>query len=296
MKVSVILPTYRREQELINALESLYGQKFNDIEIIVIDDNDDEGWNQKVENIIQRYQDKHPHIPLVYLQNHPNFGSAKTRNVGIDVARGEFITFLDDDDVYLEDKILKQYQFMVKGALDYSITDLDLYHTDGRFWESRKRNYINSYDTDSLFKYHMMHHMTGTDALMFRADYLRRVGGFGNIDVGDEFYLMQRAIENKGTFGYLPGCDIKAYVHEGEVGGISCGEQKIKGENQLYEHKKQYFGQLDKKTIRYIKMRHYAVLAFAEIRRRKYFSFLINGMKSFVASPLSCMQLFLERN
>ncbi len=295
MRVSVILPTYRREQELVKALVSLCEQEFEDFEILVIDDNDDKGWNQKVETIIEQYREKYPHIPLVYLQNHPNFGSAKTRNTGIDAAKGEFITFLDDDDVYLQDKILKQYQFMVKHELDYSITDINLYYGNGKFWESRKRNYIKSYDTDSLFKYHLMHHMTGTDSLMFRADYLRRIGGFGPYDVGDEFYLMQRAIENKGKFGYLPGCDIKAYVHEGEGGGVSCGEKKIEGENKLYEHKKCYFDQLDNKTIRYIKMRHFAVLAFAEIRRKRYVAFFVNALKSFFVSPVSCVRMIVKK-
>lgn len=43
-------------------------------------------------------------------------------------------------------------------------------------------------------KYHLLYHMTGTDTLMFKGEYLRRIGGFPTIDVGDEFYLMEQAI------------------------------------------------------------------------------------------------------
>ncbi len=295
MKVSVILPTYRREKDLACALDSLYRQRFDDFEILVIDDNDNKEWNQKVENIIKEHKEKYQNIPLLYYQNHPNLGSAKTRNVGIDAANGEFITFLDDDDIYLEEKISKQYHFMVEQELDYSITDINLYYANGKVSERRKRDYIEKDDVDSLLKYHLMYHMTGTDTFMFRTSYLRQIGGFAPIDIGDEFYLMQRAIEGKGKFGYLSGCDIKAFVHTGEDEGISSGEKKIKGENDLYEHKKQYFPRLDKKTIRYIKMRHFAVLAFAEIRRRRYLAFLINALKSFIISPMACVQLFLVR-
>ena len=106
---------------------------------------------------------------------------------------------------------------------------------------------------------------------------------------------MQRAIEGGGAFGYLPGCEIKAYVHTGE-GGLSSGDGKINGENALYEYKKTFFDKLKFKDIRYIRMRHYAVIAFANIRMKKYFRFLLLGIKSFLCSPIQCINLILKRN
>ena len=130
--------------------------------------------------------------------------------------------------------------------------------------------------------------------MMFTKEYLEEIGGFAPIDVGDEFYLMFRAIEADGKFGYLPGSDIKAFIHTGE-GGLSSGEGKINGENKLYEFKKSYFDRLDSKTRRYIDMRHYAVLAFAYLRMGNIIETLKNGMKSFIASPIECIKLCLER-
>ena len=147
--------------------------------------------------------------------------------------------------------------------------------------------------SSELFKYHLMHHMTGTDTFMFSAQYLRKIGGFAPIDIGDEFYLMQRAIEGKGKFGYLKGCDVKAYVHTGD-GGLSSGQGKIDGENQLYAYKKGFFDRLDKKCVRYIKMRHYAVLAFAYLRVKNYLRFFLCGIKSFFAEPFECVHLFFS--
>jgi hypothetical protein len=112
-----------------------------------------------------------------------------------------------------------------------------------------------------------------------------KIGGFAPIDVGDEFYLMQRAIAGGGSFGYLPRCDIKAYVHTGES-GLSSGDGKIEGENALFCYKKAFFEKLPKKDIRYIKMRHYAVIAYAELRRKKYWRFVWNTLRSFLASPI----------
>ena len=257
-----------------------------------MDDNGCDEWNSKVSGIVDEFTKNHPEVKVKLITNECNKGSAKTRNIGINSAEGEYITFLDDDDVYLPEKISKHVKFMEDGGYDYSITDLDLYNESGKLIRKRVRGYIKETDYKTLFKYHLMYHLTGTDAMMFRTEYLKAIDGFAPIDVGDEFYLMVRAIENKGKFGYLPGSDIKAYIHTGES-GLSSGEGKVIGENNLYEYKKTFFDKLDKKTIRYINMRHFAVLAFAEIRRKNIISFVKNALKSFFYSPVSCVKMFL---
>lgn len=291
--VSVIIATYRRDKSLVAALDSLTKQTFSEFEIILVDDNDEIEWNKKTEEIVKKFKNKYPYIEIQYIQNHPNQGSAKTRNIGISVARGEFVTFLDDDDIYLPKKIEKQYKSMCSADADYSITDLYLYNEKNKLIERRVRDYLQNSSADRLIKYHLMYHMTGTDAMMFRRKYLLHIGGFDEIDVGDEFYLMQKAIDGRGRFSYLPDCDLKAYVHTGE-NGLSSGQSKVNGENQLYEYKKKYFSKIDASSQRYIRMRHYAVLAFAYIRMKKYNNFLGNAMKAFASAPISCTKLVVE--
>lgn len=290
--VSVIVATYRRDGDLRNALESLAHQSYTDMEIVLVDDNGNKEWNDVVSAIAGEFRNKYPKVSLNYIINNPNQGSAKTRNIGIDAAEGEYITFLDDDDVYLADKVKQQVEFMKKGEYDYSITDLVLYNERNKEIDRRIRSYITDTSVDSLRSYHLKYHMTGTDTMMFRKEYLNKIGGFAPIDVGDEFYLMQRAIEGGGKFGYLSGCEIKAYIHTGE-GGLSSGEGKIKGENALYEYKKGFFDKVDAETRRYIQMRHYAVLAFAELRRKKFGLFAVNAFKSFFSAPVACVKLLL---
>lgn len=294
MKVSVILPTYNRDWELRRALHCAAGQDFPDFEIVVIDDNNEESWNAKVRQIVAQIRADYPELEITLIENHPRLGSACARNAGIAVAKGDYITFLDDDDEYLDGKIQKQYSFMVEHGLDYSITDLDLYYDNGRLSEHRRHTNLDQTDPGALLEYHLMYQLTGTDTMMFRREYLEAIKGFAPIDVGDEFYLMQRAIEAGGRFGYLPCCHVKAYVHTGE-GGLSSGESKISGENQLYAHKKQYFHKLSAKSIRYIKMRHYSVLAFAYLRMRSYGRFLLCGVQAAASAPFQCVKMLRSR-
>lgn len=290
--VSVVVATYRRESDLKRALDSLAAQSYSALEIVLVDDNGEEKWNSIVSGIVDNFKAEFPGVQLKYIVNSPNRGSAATRNIGIEASVGEYITFLDDDDIYLRDKIAKQAEFMDGGDYDYSITDLTLYNESDKEIDRRIRNYIKQTDPKALKNYHLKYHMTGTDTMMFKREYLLAIGGFAPIDVGDEFYLMQRAIEGGGKFGYLQGCEIKAYVHTGE-GGLSSGDSKINGENALYEYKKTFFGDLSAKDVRYIKMRHFAVLAFAEIRRRKYGAFFQNAMKSFFCAPIALIKMVL---
>ena len=104
--VSVVVATYKREIELKKALESLAGQTYPYMEIVLVDDNGNEEWNRKVSEIVDEFRNSHSNIMLEYIVNTPNQGSARTRNIGINSAKGEYVTFLDDDDIYLPDKIL----------------------------------------------------------------------------------------------------------------------------------------------------------------------------------------------
>ena len=292
-KVSIIVATYRRKETLKNALESLTAQTYSNIEVIVVDDNADFEWNAEVEKIVKSIG-LSDGIKIIYIKNEENKGSAETRNIGIMQATGDYITFLDDDDLYLADKIKKQVEHMIKSGSDVSLSDLWLYDEKGKLIEKRIRNYIKDFSSDSLMTYHLMYHLTGTDVMMFKKNYLVSIGMFSPINVGDEFYLMQKAIEGKGIFSYLPGCEVKAYVHS-ETGGLSSGDGKVKGENELYEHKKRYFNGLTKSEQRYIKMRHHAVLAFAELRRKRYVPMLKNICLSLFNSPTELLKLFIHR-
>ena len=294
--MSVIVATYRRDKELKRALASLANQEYTNFEVLLVDDNAQEEWNQKVEHLVEKWRAK-TNIPLIYIQNQGNRGSAASRNLGIERSNGEYVTFLDDDDKYEKEKIRHQVNHMLQKKSDYSITDLALYKENGNLEEVRTRYYLNGEKLENpsrLLALHLMHHMTGTDTLMFKKMYLKQIGGFPPIDMGDEFYLMKEAITSGGSFSYLPLCDVKAMVHT-KTEGLSSKESKINGEHVLYEYKKQFFDLLKKKEIQQIRMRHHLVLAYAYLRNREYSSFVIEGCKSVCFAPIACLRLVCKR-
>ncbi len=90
--VSIIIPAYNVEKYLRECLDSALGQTFSDIEVIVIDD----GSTDSTPEIIREYAARDPRLKAL---TRPNGGPSRARNAGLDVSRGEWIVFLDSDDV-----------------------------------------------------------------------------------------------------------------------------------------------------------------------------------------------------
>ncbi|MBR6761789.1 MAG: glycosyltransferase [Oscillospiraceae bacterium] len=102
--VSVIITTYRREMDLLmEAVNSVIHQSYRPIEIILIDDNG-EGTEHQKQNQQQFSSDE----SVRYFANKQNSGAQYSRNRGIFEAKGEFLAFLDDDDVWVQDKLQEQ--------------------------------------------------------------------------------------------------------------------------------------------------------------------------------------------
>ena len=290
--VSVIVATYRRDFTLNRALKSILKQSYKKIEIIVVDDNNDFEWSKKVSTIIERFNDHR----IILKINHSNLGSAKSRNEGITISSGEYITFLDDDDEFLEKKIENQLLEMKKKGTDFSITELSLYNEKGNLIETRTHRNIEKYlgSSKKLLSYHMMYHLTGTDCLMFKKQYLLEIGMFPQIDIGDEFYLVSQAIKYGGKFQYIPYCDVRAYVHSKDV-SLSVSDKRLNGEKELFFYKKKHFSEFSKLEKKYIQMRHYLVIGYVNIKRKFYLKGLLSIFKALYTNPIGVIKIVLNR-
>ena len=279
--VSVIIPTYKRTVALVSrAVNSVRNQTYENVEIIVVDDSPaDHPLRAEIAGYMATVEDAR----VKYYQNEKNLGGSLSRNRGIELAKGDYITFLDDDDEYMPEKVEKQLEFMLSGGFDMTFSELIIYDADGRVVDYREYKDLSAFDKDTLLKYHLMKHLTGTPTFMFKADKLREIGGFTDAIMGQEFYLMFKTIESGMKIGYFTHCHVKVYHHGGEA--ISMGPNKIKGELLLYDFKKKYFDRLSSSEQRAVRFRHHAVMTVAYKRNRKLFKMLGSGCVAALSSP-----------
>jgi glycosyltransferase involved in cell wall biosynthesis len=108
--ISVILPTFNRVLTVGRAIDSVLAQSFGELEVIVIDD----GSTDATLELIQAYQD--PRLTL--LAHERNRGAAAARNTGAAAARGDWLAFLDSDDVWHPDKLALQLEHLQAAGPD----------------------------------------------------------------------------------------------------------------------------------------------------------------------------------
>ena len=104
--VSVVMPSYNAAAFQDAAIASVAGQTMENWELIIIDDCSRDGSFE----IACRWQDRDSRITAI--RNEVNSGVAKTRNRGIEMARGQYIAFLDSDDIWLPEKLERQLEKM----------------------------------------------------------------------------------------------------------------------------------------------------------------------------------------
>jgi glycosyltransferase involved in cell wall biosynthesis len=103
--VSVVLTTYNREELAKRAIQSILNQIYKPIEIIIVEDASESNLFNWIENIHD--------IPIEYIKNNKNLGLAACRNIGMRKAQGDFIAYLDDDDVWLPSRLEEQVKLIL---------------------------------------------------------------------------------------------------------------------------------------------------------------------------------------
>lgn len=121
MTVSVVIPVYNRTSSLKDAVESVFLQKYPDIEIIVVDDGSDEKVNKNLKPYMSR---------IKYIRMENNRGVSFARNLGVNRAEGDYIAFLDSDDLWLPGKLEEQIKLMEKEKTKVCHTDEFWYKKD----------------------------------------------------------------------------------------------------------------------------------------------------------------------
>lgn len=110
-KVSIIIPTYNGERFLDRTIKSVLNQTYQDWELVIVDDFS----NDNTRKIIKDWEAKDERIHSIFLTENSG-GPAHPKNVGMGIAKGEYIAYLDHDDEWLPDKLEKQVNVLDKNT------------------------------------------------------------------------------------------------------------------------------------------------------------------------------------
>jgi len=127
--VSVIMPAYNTEKYIEYAISSVLSQSYPNFELIVIDD----GSKDNTVAIIKKFIDMDARIKLVI--NQTNLGVSATRNKGISIAKGEWIAFLDSDDIWKESKLEKQIQQAEQTGAQFLFTGVSFINENNNLYK-----------------------------------------------------------------------------------------------------------------------------------------------------------------
>lgn len=116
--ISVIIPTYNRTIQLARAVESCFKQDYDKVEVIVIDDGSTDDTSSVAKGLEQKWGKER----FRYMQQQHQ-GACVARNLGIDLAQGEYIQFLDSDDIILPEKFTQQLAALQTGQYPIAICD-----------------------------------------------------------------------------------------------------------------------------------------------------------------------------
>jgi glycosyltransferase involved in cell wall biosynthesis len=180
--ISVVIPTFNRARQVETALKSVLAQTYREFEVIVIDDGSADGTGKALQEIISPQGNGGKRVRYFFQSNQ---GQSAARNRGTYEARGEWVAFLDSDDVWLPEKLEWQVRALeqFKGKCCACITDARLVDNLGMdttaFHESRKR-YVETFgmENEAVGNLVMCRDPFWVSTLMVRTDVVKQVGWF----------------------------------------------------------------------------------------------------------------------
>lgn len=165
-KVSIIIPVYNREKLIIQCLESIFNQTYNNKEIIIIND----GSTDNSEKVILDYINKHKNVESIY-KRQENKGAPAARNLGLKYATGDYVVFFDSDDIMDFKRIEKQINSIIQNKSDSSVCGYKVIQNN-RTWLP-KFKYTNP--LRSLLSHKLM---WSTQSWMYKREYLLKINGY----------------------------------------------------------------------------------------------------------------------
>lgn len=205
--VSIIIPCYNSEKWIVDSLQSIYNQTYKNFEVIVIDDGSEDNTNKIVQefdsSIIYKYQ--------------KNKGPAAARNLGVKIAKGDYIAFLDSDDLWEKNKLEKQLSYLNKNKeVDLILTNVTVVNENGSFLFHHDNN-VPSDKEELIRAFFLGKIVMNTPTIFMKKEVFNEVGGFiESLPLReDHFFLM--VVSKRYKVGHIKDYLVKRRIRESSI-------------------------------------------------------------------------------
>lgn len=175
--ISVIITYFKKKNFISETINSVLNQTYNNLEILLIYDDaekNDLEFIKKLSKLDKR-------INLIV--NKENLGVGQSRNVGLQLAKGKYIAFLDADDLWVQNKIEKQFIFMKRNKINFCHTSFDLIDEKGNYLFTKTAKNIDSYNQI------ITSCDIGLSSVMIEKNLVNNGFLFSNLRTKEDFYL-----------------------------------------------------------------------------------------------------------
>ncbi len=186
--VSIILPFYKKKEYIKETISSVLAQTFTDYEIIIIYDETDNTNLEFIKSIIKNNE------KIKIIINERNCGAGESRNIGIKNSKGNFIAFIDADDIWKNDKLENQLNYMIQNDIQASHTSYDIIDDNGK--EISRRTARNVDYNDLLASCDI-----GLSSVIIKKDILSEDCKFANLQTKEDYVLWLK-LAKKGIIFY----------------------------------------------------------------------------------------------
>jgi glycosyltransferase involved in cell wall biosynthesis len=264
MKISIVIPTHNRPNLLKKAIKSVINQTYKNIEIIIIDDA------SIIDNksIINNFKKTN----IIYYKFNKNQGGNICRNKGVELSSGDYISFLDDDDIWNSKKLEIQLDFMLKNDLDLSYTARSILKVKDNKEISQRYSFKKITIKNNIKKSIMQNNFIGpTSSIMIKKELFFKVKGFDiEMPAMQDYDLYIRCIFNNARVLGINKALVDYYIF---LNNKSIGRSLKKSNKARKLFIKKY------RNYQYFNILYFNLLNDFLKRRVKYFINYIEGKK-----------------
>lgn len=216
--VSVITPVYNASKYIAGTIESALAQDYKKLEIILVDDCSRDNSVEIIRNLLETSPN------IVYFKQPTNMGAGAARNKALELAKGQYVAFLDSDDLWAMDKVSRQLALMKEKNSPFSYAAIEMIDSDNKVIKP-KRNIRETCD----YKYLLHNTIIATSSVIVDRTVL-----------GDFCMPLRRGGQDYATWlmllrGGAVACGINDVLVKYRVAAGSLSSNKFKSIRQVWE-------------------------------------------------------------